>query len=128
MEGVLVFDGNCGMCTRVRNGLLRLNRMGRLTTEPMLGLGVAARVGVEAEQLTASVWWLDSSGVVFGDAKAMNAAVSTALGTKLPLVAYNIPGVGQVEAVVYRWVSAHRYRFRGVTPLCETDPGQCQAS
>ena len=125
MDGVLIFDGKCGMCTRVRNGLLRLNRTGRLRTEPMQKPGVSERVGVATERLPDSVWWLDSPGVVFGGAKAMNAAVSTALGTRLPLQVYRLPGVGPVQETVYRWVAAHRYRFRGITPLCESEPEQC---
>jgi predicted DCC family thiol-disulfide oxidoreductase YuxK len=40
MDGVLIFDGKCGMCTRVRNGLLRFNKTGRLRTEPMQKPGV----------------------------------------------------------------------------------------
>jgi predicted DCC family thiol-disulfide oxidoreductase YuxK len=125
MDGVLIFDGKCGMCTRVRNGLLRLNRTGRLRTEPMQKPGVSERVGVTKERLLESNWWLDSSGAVFAGAKAMNAAVSTALGTTLPLQVYLLPGVGPVQEMVYRWVAAHRYRFRGVTPLCESEPEQC---
>lgn len=125
MDGVLIFDGMCGMCTRVRNGLLRFNRTGRLRTEPMQKPGVSERVGVAAERLPESVWWLDSSGSVFAGAQAMNAALSTALGTRLPMLAYRVPGVGPVQEVVYRWVAAHRYRFRGVTPLCEAEPQQC---
>jgi predicted DCC family thiol-disulfide oxidoreductase YuxK len=125
MDGVLIFDGKCGMCTRVRNGLLRLNRTGRLRTEPMQKPGVSERVGVTKERLLESIWWLDSSGAVFAGAKAMNAAVSTALGTRLPLQVYRLPGVGPVQEMVYRWVAAHRYRFRGVTPLCESEPEQC---
>jgi predicted DCC family thiol-disulfide oxidoreductase YuxK len=127
MDGVLIFDGKCGMCTRVRNGLLRLNRTGRLRTEPMQKPGVSERVGVSTERLLDSVWWLDSSGAVFGDAKAMNAAVSAALGTKLPLQFYCLPGVGPMQETVYRWVATHRYRFRGVTPSCESEPEQCLA-
>ena len=128
MDGVLIFDGKCGMCTRVRNGLLRLNRTGRLRTEPMQKPGVCERVGVAMERLPESVWWLDSSGAVFSGAKAMNAALSTALGTQLPLRIYRLPGMGPVQNVVYRWVAAHRYRFRGVTPLCESEPEQCTSS
>ena len=125
MDGVLVFDGKCGMCTRVRNGLLRLNRTGRLRTEPMQKPGIPERVGVGPERLPESVWWLDSSGEVFSGAEAMNAALSTALGTPLPLRVYRVPGIGAAQQVVYRWVATHRHRFRGVTPLCDSDPQQC---
>lgn len=122
---MLIFDGKCGMCTRVRNALLRLDRTGRLRTEPMQKPGVSERIGVDAERLPESVWWLDSSGAVFAGAEAMNAALSTALGTRLPFLFYRLPGVGQTQDRVYRWVAAHRYRFRGVTPLCESEPDQC---
>ncbi|MGU3498385.1 thiol-disulfide oxidoreductase DCC family protein [Mycobacterium sp. C31M] len=127
MDGVLIFDGKCGMCTRVRNRLLRMDRTGRLRTEPMQAPGVIERVGVDAERLKESVWWLDSTGAVYGGAKAMNAAVATALGTRLPLVVYTVPGIGRSQERVYRWVAEHRYRFKGVTPLCEAHPKQCAA-
>lgn len=87
--------------------------------------GVAERLGVAAEQLPESAWWLDSSGAVFAGAKAVNAAVSTALGTELPMRVYRLPGVGRVEETVYQWVAAHRYKFPGATPLCESEPEQC---
>jgi predicted DCC family thiol-disulfide oxidoreductase YuxK len=125
MDGVLIFDGNCGMCTRARNGLLRLNRTGRLRTEPMQEPGMSERLGIEARRLPESSWWLDTSGAVFAGAKAMNAALSTALGTRLPLLIYGVPGIGRTQELVYRWVASHRYRFRGVTPLCESAPEQC---
>lgn len=127
MGGVLFFDGNCGMCTRARNRLLRLDRTGRLRTEPLQRPGVAERIHVAPERLSASAWWLDSSGAVFAGAKAMNAALSTALGTAFPLRIYSLPGMGRIQEWVYRWVAAHRYRFRGVTPLCESEPGQCSS-
>jgi predicted DCC family thiol-disulfide oxidoreductase YuxK len=127
MDGVLYFDGYCGMCTRATNGLLRLNRTGRLQTEPMQRPGTAELLGVDADRLPESSWWLDSSGSVFAGAKAMNAALSTALGTRLPLRFYGVPAIGPIEEAVYRWVASHRYRFKGVTPRCESAPEQCSA-
>ena len=108
MDGILVFDGQCGMCTRVVNRMARWNRTGRLRIE-----------------LPESAWWLDASGAVFAGAHAMNAALSKALGTPLPLWIYRLPGIGALQNVVYRWVAAHRYRFRGATPLCESEPERC---
>jgi predicted DCC family thiol-disulfide oxidoreductase YuxK len=127
MDGVLFFDGRCGMCTRARNRLLRLNRTGRLRTEPLQKPGTAELLDVDPEQLMKSAWWLDSSGEVFAGAKAVNAAVSSALGTRLPLRIYGLPVMSWVQELVYRWIATHRYRFRGVTPLCESAPGECTA-
>lgn len=89
MDGVLYFDGYCGMCTRTTNGLLRVNRTGRLRAEPMQKPGTSERLGVEAHGLPESSWWPDSSGSVYAGAKAMNAA----LGTRMPLRIYGIPGM-----------------------------------
>ncbi|HEX7428781.1 MAG TPA: DUF393 domain-containing protein [Mycobacterium sp.] len=125
MSGVLFFDGACGMCTRSRNFLVRLDRTGDLHTEPLQRSGTAERLGIPAERLFDSVWWLDSSGQVYGGAEAANAAVSAALGTRLPLLIYRIPGIRGLQEAVYRWVADHRYRFPGTTPYCESHPVAC---
>jgi len=113
------------MCTLAVNRIARLDRTGRLRIEPWQSQEVADRIRVPDDRLTESAWWLDSSGAVFAGAHAMNAALSAALGTRLPLWIYRIPGIGALQDVVYRWVAAHRYRFRGVTPLCEAEPERC---
>jgi len=74
MPGTLFFDGQCGMCTRSRDLLLKLNRTGGLGTEPLQGEGVASRLGIPASSLMESVRWLDSSGSVYAGAEAANAA------------------------------------------------------
>ena len=125
MAGTLFFDGKCGMCTRSRNFLLRLDRTGDVQTEPLQGDGIAERLGIPPSRLMESVWWLDSSGDVYAGAEAANAAVSVALGTRMPLLIYRIPGIRALEEAVYRWVADHRYRFPGTTPYCESHPVAC---
>jgi predicted DCC family thiol-disulfide oxidoreductase YuxK len=124
-QGVLFFDGACGMCTRSRDFLLKLNRTGDLETEPLQRAGTAERLGVSPEALMERIWWLDSSGQVYGGAEAANAAVSAALGTRFPLLVYRIPGMRSVQEGIYRWVADHRYRFPGATPYCESHPVAC---
>ena len=124
-RGVLFFDGACGMCTRSRDFLLKLDRTGDLQTEPLQRAGTAERLGVSPEALMERIWWLDSSGQVYGGAEAANAAVSAALGTRFPLLVYRIPGMRSVQEAIYRWVADHRYRFPGATPYCESHPVAC---
>ena len=125
-NGILFFDGLCGMCTRSRNLLeRRFNRTGRIQTEPLQSAGTAERLGVSPGRLLESVWWLDSSGAVCGGAEAVNAALSAGLGTRVPRALYRVPGVGPLQEAVYRWVAANRYRFPGTTPYCETHPVAC---
>ena len=125
MTGVLFFDGACRMCTRAHDFLVRHDRTGDLRTEPLQGPGVAERLGVPDDRLLEAVRWLDSSGAVYGGAEAANAAVSVALGTRLPLLMYRLPGMRFIQNVVYRWVADHRYRFPGKTPYCESHPVAC---
>jgi predicted DCC family thiol-disulfide oxidoreductase YuxK len=125
MRGILAFDGRCGMCTRAVNRIARWNRTGWLQIEPFQTPEIADRLQVPDDRLYESAWWLDSSGQVFAGAHAMNAALSAALGTRLPLLIYRLPGVGWLQNVIYRWIATHRYHFRGVTPLCEAQPERC---
>lgn len=118
MAGTLFFDGTCGMCTRSVEFVAKLNRTGRLRTEPLQDPGVAERLGISPSQVLDCSRWLDSSGVVYSGAEAMNAAVSAAIGTGLPLLLY-------VEDAIYRWVVTHRYRFPGTTPYCQSHPASC---
>jgi predicted DCC family thiol-disulfide oxidoreductase YuxK len=68
---------------------------------------------------------LESSGEVYSGAEAANAALSAALGTRLPLLMYRAPGIRAVQEAVYRRVADHRYRFPGTTPYCESHPVAC---
>jgi len=113
------------MCTLACNRLSRLDRKGRLRIEPFQTPGMAERLGVSPDRMYESAWWLDSSGAIFAGAEAMNAAVSVVLGTLLPLRIYRLPGMRAAQDAIYRWVAAHRYRFRGTTPLCEAEPQRC---
>ena len=125
MSGIVFFDGACGFCTRSVNFLLRLDRTGELKTEPLQGAGAADRLGIQPSQLLESVRWLDSSGDMYTGAEAANAALSAALGARLPLMIYRLPGIRSLQEAVYRWVADHRYRFPGTTPYCESHPVAC---
>lgn len=125
MPNILFFDGACGMCTRSVNLLYKLDRTGKLQTEPLQSPGVAERLGISPSELLESVRWLDSSGAVYSGAEAANAALSAAIGTRIPLGIYRIPGIGFIEEAIYRWVAANRYRFPGTTPYCESHPSAC---
>ncbi len=56
----------------------------------------------------------------------MNAALAAALGTRLPLLLYSLPGVRQVQDAAYSWVARNRGRFPGDTPYCRQQPEECR--
>src|SRR6476469_7605555 len=115
------------MCTRARNGLVKLDRSGTLRSEPLLAPGAADRLGVTADRLSESAWWLDDSGEVYAAAEAINAALSVALRSRAPLAFYRVPGIRHLQEAAYRWIAAHRYRFPGTTPYCQSHPAGCTA-
>jgi predicted DCC family thiol-disulfide oxidoreductase YuxK len=123
--GILFFDGACGMCTRSRDFLLKMDRTGNVQTEALQSPGTAERLGIAPASLLDSVRWLDSTGAVYSGAEAANAAFSAAIGTRIPLAVYRIPGMRFIEEAIYRWVATHRYRFPGTTPYCESHPSAC---
>ena len=125
MDGVLFFDGACGMCTRSVYFLVRRDRTGSLRTEPSRRPAPLTASASRRPTYPNMAWWLDESGAVYGGAEALNAALSTALGSRLPLLIYRIPGIRLIQNTVYRWVANHRYRFPGTTPYCESHPVAC---
>src|SRR5689334_10717110 len=101
MSGTLFFDGKCGMCTRSVYFVQKLNRTGDLRTQPLQSDGAAAQLGVPSARILDAARWLDDSGDVYTGAEAMNAAVSTAIGTRLPLRVYRIPGIRAAQNAIY---------------------------
>ncbi|MCT7661886.1 thiol-disulfide oxidoreductase DCC family protein [Mycobacterium deserti] len=125
MSGTLFFDGACGMCTRAMYFVLKLDRTGGLRMATLQSDDAPERLGVPASRILDAARWLDDDGDRYDGAEAMNAAVSAALGTRLPLRIYRIPGVRWLQDAVYGWVVDHRYRFPGTTPYCQSHPVAC---
>jgi predicted DCC family thiol-disulfide oxidoreductase YuxK len=121
--GTLVFDGRCGFCTRSAGWLRRLDRRGRLTLRPYQDADVLAAAGLTVEQASRSVWWLDPDGSVVGGAHAVNAALTAAIGVRLPLWLYRL--TRPLQERLYAWVAANRYRLPGATPYCTEHPSEC---
>src|SRR5512139_1593796 len=100
MRGTLIFDGGCGFCTRSRDLVASMDRHHRVRTLPLQADGADRQAGVSRERLGESVCWLDEDGARYHGAEAVNAAVSAALGTRLPLRVYRLPGMRRVQEAV----------------------------
>lgn len=122
-EGRLVFDGECGFCTRAVAWLRRLDRAGRVEAVPFQAPGVPESVGADVEQCRGSVQWLGTDGHRRSGAAAVNAVLDVLTRTPLPGAVYRVTAPLQERA--YSWVADHRSRFPGMTPHCEAHPGAC---
>lgn len=124
--GRLVFDGECGFCTRCVGWVRRLDRNGRIDLRPYQRDGAPESVGVTVEQCRDAVQWLGPDGVRRSGADAVNAALSTALGTSVPTLIYRATAGAQER--VYRWLAARRGRLPGVVPHCQAHPRDCSTT
>lgn len=126
--GVVVIDGYCGVCARSADLLVRLDRRARLTIVPSQEIGALVRYGLTPEQVAASVWFVPRTASEhggeptgrrpLGGARAVGAALDTALGVRLFEPVAAAPLLGRLIERGYRWVAANRRRLPGATPWC----------
>lgn len=107
--------------------LLRaLDRNRRVTAVPYQRPGAPEAHGLTAEQCAREAWSVTPDGVRYPGAAAVNAALSAALGTRLPLRLHALPGVRQAQDRAYAWVARNRRRLPGDVPLCRRHPERCR--
>jgi predicted DCC family thiol-disulfide oxidoreductase YuxK len=125
-QPVLVFDGQCGFCMRALGWLRLLDGKRLIETVPHQRPGVPESIGATPEECAESVQWRGPDGVRLEGAAAVNAALGVALGTSMPLAAYQRSA--GIQERLYRWVAEHRRRLPGLTPWCARYPEDCGAS
>ena len=117
MTGTVLYDADCGFCTRVARlaAPLRLE----VDVKPLQSVDLDA-LGVSPERATAELPFVSDDGSVeYG-----HAAIAAALRTGgLP---YRVLGsmvvsrpLNALAVRAYAWVSRHRHQLPGGTPACE---------
>ncbi|MDI5966688.1 DUF393 domain-containing protein [Streptomyces sp. SL13] len=114
---VLVFDGDCGFCTRCVEFTRRWVRPDAdIVAWQRADL---AGLGVTAERAAHEVLWVTPPGAVSGGARAVAKVLLRAGGVWAPLGAVlTLPGVRLVAHAAYRVVADHRGRLPGGTASC----------
>lgn len=130
----LVFDGKCGLCTRIALWLQRVDRRGRVEIHPLQRPGVLGRFGL-TEQEALGAAWAFRRPVVTGapvrstaphrGAAAVNLTLDAVFGTCLFSTIYRLPGIWWLQDRGYQWIADHRYMLKGVTPWCAQHPEDC---
>jgi len=106
--------------------LKALDRNRRVTAVPLQKSGIPASVGLTLEECKASAWAIAPEGERYRGAEAMNALVACALGSALPLLLYNLPGIRQMQDFIYSLIASNRSRLPGDTPYCAQHPAVCR--
>ncbi|MGY1591708.1 thiol-disulfide oxidoreductase DCC family protein [Geodermatophilus sp. SYSU D00708] len=118
---VLVYDGDCGFCTRAAEVARRLLPPDAAVT-PWQSADLAS-LGVTPARARREVLWVSRTGRVAGGARAVAEALRAAGGPWAVLgVVLLVPPLSWAAAGVYRLVAANRMRLPGGTAACAVPP------
>jgi predicted DCC family thiol-disulfide oxidoreductase YuxK len=106
--------------------LKALDRNRRVTAVPFQKSGIPASVGLTLQECKASAWAIAPDGGRYSGAEAVNALVGAALGTAIPLHLYYLPGIRQVQDLIYSLIASNRSRLPGDRPYCAQHPAECR--
>lgn len=120
---LLVFDGDCGICSRLAALTRRLVLPpGRGHVEPYQRLDLA-RYGLTREACGEALQFVTPGGRVYA---AQDAVARVLLAGRVGWRPFGrlltLPGVNAVAGAGYRWVARNRYRLPGGTPACALPP------
>ena len=122
MKGQIVYDADCGFCTRSARWV---------DDRPVAwqSLDLTA-VGATQEQADNFAGWLVDGRIRALGAPAIAASLRARGGWTRPVGwLMDLPGVRRLAAVVYRMVAANRHRLPGGTPECSLDrPGPVRST
>lgn len=120
---VLVYDGDCGVCTRLAAFVVRrLRPTYRVTAYQDADLPA---LGLTAQQCDAALQYVDAGGRTFAAQDAVARLLLASAPWWRPLgAALLLPGVNQLAGLVYGWVARNRSRLPGGTPACSLPASQ----
>ncbi len=119
---VLIYDGDCGFCTRSVRLVERIPVRVRITPWQTTDLAALGTTRARAER---EVVWVGTDGRVSGGAAAVADLLRSArFPFSLAGRVLALPVVRTLAALVYRAVAANRSRLPGTTPACQLPPDQ----
>lgn len=117
MVGQLVYDADCGFCTRSAQWL-------DPAPVPWHTLDLVA-VGATQEQADANAGWLVDGQITALGAEAITEALRAKGGTSRLLGRLlTVPGLRGIAHLVYPRIAANRHRMPGGTAACRYEPPQ----
>jgi predicted DCC family thiol-disulfide oxidoreductase YuxK len=102
-----------------------LDRHHRVTVVPFQQPGAPEAAGLTVAQCEAAAWAIAAPGRRYRGAAGINFGLAVALGTRLPLWLYAMPGLRQVQDRVYDFIARIRRHLPGDVPYCVQHPEEC---
>lgn len=121
---VLVFDGDCAICSTLSRFVGR--RIRRRDDDFVIAAWQdldLTELGLTEQQVIDALQWVTPAGRIASGADAVAAVLMAGHVWWRPFGAViRLPLVNQLAAVIYRWVAANRDRLPGGTPACAMPP------
>ena len=113
---VVLFDGDCGLCTRAAARLERWAAPGAIEYVSFREPGALRRFPqVTAADCERALQLVLPGGRVFSGAEAVFRALATRVWLRPMLWVYLVPGIRQATDAVYRLIARNRMRLGGTT-------------
>lgn len=130
MRPILVFDGDCGMCTTCADLVQRRLRRSPddYDVAPSQRLDLPS-LGLTQEQCDEALQWVAADGRTSSGHDAVADLLAASRWWVRPVASLlRLPGLHALAGVGYRWVAGHRQVFPGGTPACSLpthhEPGE----
>jgi predicted DCC family thiol-disulfide oxidoreductase YuxK len=117
LRPVVIFDGDCAICTTLA-GVIERRLRPPAAVQPWQRLDLAA-YGLTDLECIEALQYVDADGRVY----AAELAVAKLLRASRPWarpagIVIELPGIRSLAGAIYRWVARNRSRLPGGTPAC----------
>lgn len=114
--GTLVYDADCGFCTR---SAIALSHPVLVRTRPWQGVSDLPALGLPEESTCSAAYWISREGTVLRAEAAISGALIARGGIRM-LVGYVIvsPPVRPLSAWIYKVIAQNRHALPGGTDTC----------
>jgi predicted DCC family thiol-disulfide oxidoreductase YuxK len=123
---ILIFDGYCGICTRMVLWVRAQDRQGRILALPSQLPDLLDRYGLTPEQVAKEVWAFDAAGNAWSGAEAIFRTLEEFGAPWSGIAAWSRrPPFKQLAGPSYAWFARNRHLFArwGAPPEC-ADPAR----
>lgn len=125
MKLTVVFDGHCGVCTRIVRIIKGWDKRDALTFRTCQSLPDRGWNGIRRMQCNLTIFAVAEDGSTTRGSEAMMLILTVALNNAWPYRIGQLPGIRQVLHRGYRWVAKNRRKLPGETPWCQQHPEDC---
>lgn len=116
LERTLIYDADCGFCTRSAKWLAK---RGAVSIQPWQGIRDLKSIGLTEQMVEAAAYWADGGEVrASAEAAIANALIARGTGWQIAGKFILLPGIRQPASAVYKLIAKNRHAMPGGTEAC----------